>query len=104
MERPGFEVVEHDIVDHCISTTSVRSTTGVPNGTGSLPVQPRAYDEDLGRWHRQHARYGQGQGIRLLHTSTSEVYGDPEISPQRGLQRERESDRSQSYYDEAKGG
>ena len=36
------------------------------------------------------------KGIRLLHTSTSEVYGDPEISPQRGdYNVERESDRSQ---------
>jgi UDP-glucuronate decarboxylase len=88
-KEPAFELVEHDVVDDL-----PRSLT---NGSAKLthiyhlacPASPPHYQADpehtmltnvLGT--RNLLRLAEETGARMLLSSTSEVYGDPEVHPQ----------------------
>ena len=83
--RPGFELVEHDVVHglpiegpvtvvlHFASPASPPVYLGRPIATLEVGAIGTQHALELARKH---------EGARLLLASTSEVYGDPEVSPQ----------------------
>tara|TARA_Y100000589_G_scaffold321555_1_gene353114 strand:- start:364 stop:1374 length:1011 start_codon:yes stop_codon:yes gene_type:complete len=84
MERPGFEVVEHDIVDP-LYLDGIEAIYNL-----ACPAAPGHYQYNPVRTLKTSVvgiinmlGMAKAKGIRILHTSTSEVYGDPQVTPQR---------------------
>ncbi|WP_367280018.1 UDP-glucuronic acid decarboxylase family protein [Sphingomonas sp. LHG3406-1] len=86
--REGFDFVEHDVTEQLPQSLDGRGFTHVFNL--ACAASPPAYQADpehtmltnvLGS--RNLLRFAEGQRARYLLASTSEVYGDPEVHPQR---------------------
>lgn len=84
---PGFEFVEHDVIADWPAAIQARALTHIFHlACAASPDQYQADPEHtmltnvLGT--RNALRLAERTGARLLLTSTSEVYGDPEIHPQ----------------------
>ena len=86
----GFEFVEHDVVDNLPQWLRGGRTRLTHIYHLACPASPPHYQADpehtmltsvLGT--RNALRLAEETGARLLLTSTSEVYGDPEVHPQR---------------------
>ena len=86
--RAGFDFVRHDVVEPLPASIQDRRFTRIFNL--ACAASPPHYQKDpehtlltnvLGTRHL--LRLAEKQGARFLLTSTSEVYGDPEIHPQR---------------------
>ena len=84
--RPGFDFVRHDVVEPLPAAIRERRFTRIYNL--ACAASPPHYQKDpehrlltnvLGTRHL--LRLAEKQGARFLLTSTSEVYGDPEIHP-----------------------
>jgi dTDP-glucose 4,6-dehydratase len=83
--RPGFELVEHDVIHglpiegpvaavlHLASAASPPAYLDRPIATLEVGALGTQHALELARKH---------DGARLLLASTSEVYGDPDVSPQ----------------------
>jgi dTDP-glucose 4,6-dehydratase len=83
--RPGFELLEHDVVHglpiegpvaavlHLASPASPPMYLARPIATLEVGALGTQHALDLARKH---------DGVRMLLASTSEVYGDPDVSPQ----------------------
>jgi nucleoside-diphosphate-sugar epimerase len=87
--RAGFEIVEHDVIDDLPSWFVGRGTKFTHIYHLACAASPPHYQADpehtmltnvLGT--RNMLRLAEETGARLLLTSTSEVYGDPEVHPQ----------------------
>ena len=85
---PRFDLIEHDVIDPAPARLRSIRWSGVLNL--ACPASPPHYQADpehtlltsvLGT--RNLLRLAEDTGARLLLTSTSEVYGDPEVHPQR---------------------
>ncbi len=85
---PRFDLVEHDVIDAVPARLRSIRWSGVLNL--ACPASPPHYQADpehtlltsvLGT--RNLLRLAEDTGARFLITSTSEVYGDPEVHPQR---------------------
>ncbi|PAX08621.1 UDP-glucuronic acid decarboxylase family protein [Sphingomonas lenta] len=88
--RPGFRFVEHDIVlplPETVTAQAHRITRVYNLACAASPPQYQADPEHtmltnvVGTHHL--LRLAEKAGARFLLTSTSEVYGDPEVHPQR---------------------
>jgi UDP-glucuronate decarboxylase len=88
MRQPHFELIEADIVAPLPARLARRRFDEIYNL--ACPASPPIYQADpehtlltsvLGSLHL--LRLAEACGARLLLTSTSEVYGDPEVHPQR---------------------
>ena len=86
--NPNFTFVEHDIVHELPERLTAKPYTHIVNA--ACAASPPHYQADpehtmltnvLGT--RNLLRVAEEHGARLLLTSTSEVYGDPELHPQR---------------------
>jgi UDP-glucuronate decarboxylase len=86
---PRFEVVEHDVIDALPQWFRLRGTKFTHIYHLACAASPPHYQADpehtmltnvLGT--RNMLRLAEETGARLLLTSTSEVYGDPEVHPQ----------------------
>ena len=84
MNHQGFEVIRHDIVNPLM----LDDIDGIYNL--ACPASPGHYQYNPVRTMKTSVLgiinmlgLAKAQGIRILHTSTSEVYGNPEVSPQR---------------------
>ncbi|MCH2133112.1 MAG: SDR family oxidoreductase [Phycisphaerales bacterium] len=84
LKRPGFEVIRHDIVDP-LYLDGIEAIYNL-----ACPAAPGHYQYNPVRTLKTSVvgiinmlGMAKAKGIRILHTSTSEVYGDPEVSPQR---------------------
>lgn len=84
----GFDFISHDVVDALPTALGKQRFTHVYNL--ACAASPPHYQADpehtmltnvLGTRHL--LRFAEAQGARFLLTSTSEVYGDPEMHPQR---------------------
>jgi nucleoside-diphosphate-sugar epimerase len=83
--RDGFSFVKHDVTNYIYVDGAGRLRAAL-RVAGQPDRLPRAADPDAeGRLarHAQGARPGQGEGARFLLASTSEVYGDPLVHPQK---------------------
>ncbi len=87
-QRRGYAFVQHDVVDPLPAAIRDGRFTRIYNL--ACPASPPHYQKDpehtmltnvLGTRHL--LRLAEKQSARFLLTSTSEVYGDPEIHPQR---------------------
>lgn len=84
VERPGFTLVEHNVIDGLPIEGSVEAVLHLAS-----PASPRAYlarpleTLAVGSAGTRHAlELAAAQGARFLLASTSEVYGDPAVHPQ----------------------
>ncbi|QIK78579.1 NAD-dependent epimerase/dehydratase family protein [Sphingomonas piscis] len=87
--NPRFEVVEHDVIDELPQWFRMRGTKFTHIYHLACAASPPHYQADpehtmltnvMGT--RNMLRLAEELGARLLLTSTSEVYGDPEVHPQ----------------------
>ncbi|WP_246448832.1 UDP-glucuronic acid decarboxylase family protein [Sphingomonas sabuli] len=85
--NPAFRLVEHDVIDELPAELKRLRFTRIYHL--ACPASPPHYQEDpehtmmtnvVGT--RNMLRLAESVGARLLLTSTSEVYGDPEVHPQ----------------------
>ena len=84
MGHPNFEFVQHDIIEPFKTTQSFDFIYNM-----ACPASPPRYQEDPIQTFRTNVRgaenlleLAQSVGARILQASTSEVYGDPRVSPQ----------------------
>ncbi|MGI4878714.1 MAG: UDP-glucuronic acid decarboxylase family protein [Janthinobacterium lividum] len=106
--EPGFEFVEADVVDPLPARVRGRAFTHVFNL--ACPASPPHYQADpehtmmtnvIGT--RNLLRLAEAKAARFLLTSTSEVYGDPEVHPQHeGYRGEVNCTGPRACYDEGK--
>lgn len=83
--KPGFEFVEHDIIERFETASNVDLIFNM-----ACPASPPKYQADPLRTFRTNI-YGADNLLklacekkaRILQASTSEVYGDPQVTPQR---------------------
>jgi UDP-glucuronate decarboxylase len=85
--RPGFRLVVHDITQPLPDDPALAEVGRVFNL--ACPASPSKYQLDpvqttltsvLGIWHL--LQLAERTGARLLQTSTSEIYGNPQVHPQ----------------------
>ena len=85
--NPAFELIEHDVIDEV--PQSLRSAGLTHIYSLACPASPPHYQSDpehtlltsvLGT--RNMLRLAEETGARMLLSSTSEVYGDPDVHPQ----------------------
>ena len=88
ISHPGFSLVEHDVIDELPPRLKrIRFTHSIHLACAASPPHYQANPEHtmltnvLGT--RNLLRLAEETGARLLLTSTSEIYGDPEVHPQR---------------------
>jgi UDP-glucuronate decarboxylase len=89
-QEPGFEFVEHDVVTPLPASITERAASLSRVYNLACAASPPQYQADpehtmltnvVGSHHL--LRLAERAGARYLLTSTSEVYGDPEVHPQR---------------------
>jgi UDP-glucuronate decarboxylase len=85
LNHPGFEFIEHDITEPLEVAGSLQRVFNL-----ACPASPPHYQRDpiatmrtcvLGAYNM--LELAKEKGARILQASTSEVYGDPEVHPQR---------------------
>lgn len=82
---PGFELVRQDIVqpfdvDGAVDFVFNLASPASPIDYAQLPLETMR----VGSWGTEHAlRLAERKGARFLQASTSEIYGDPLVHPQR---------------------
>jgi UDP-glucuronate decarboxylase len=81
-DNPSFEVIRHDVAEP-ISLEVDGSTTWPARRRRCTTSSTRQDGADLGAGRDQHAVAGEALNARMLQASTSEVYGDPAVHPQR---------------------
>ncbi len=83
--RPGFSFVEHDIVQPLSITGPFQTVYNLACPASPVDFGPRRLNilEVCSRGVWNLLDFCRQSGARLLHTSTSEVYGDPQEHPQR---------------------
>ena len=82
--RDGFEVIQHDIVDPLmIDGIDAIYNLACPAAPGHYQYNPVRTMKTSVLGIINMLGIAKAKGIRILHTSTSEVYGDPEVTPQR---------------------
>ena len=84
LDNPNFEYVQHDVVDRFKTTQKFDFIYNM-----ACPASPPRYQEDPIKTFQTNVRgaenlleLAQATGARILQASTSEVYGDPQVSPQ----------------------
>jgi len=86
-DHPGFRFVRHDIVDPLPDEVAAFEARRIFNL--ACPASPAYYQRNpvatvlastVGGWRL--LELARASGARLLHVSTSEVYGDPKVHPQ----------------------
>lgn len=87
MNKSGFDIVEHDIVEPLPQRVLDSEWDGIFNlACAASPPHYQARPVHTfrtsvwGNWNL--AQLALSQKVRLLYTSTSEVYGDPQVHPQ----------------------
>ncbi len=87
LSHPQFTLIEHDVIVPLPAAAGADAATHVFNL--ACPASPAHYQRHpvettlantLGTWRL--LELVRQSGARLLHTSTSEVYGDPQVHPQ----------------------
>ena len=105
LERPGFEFIEHDVIDGLPPLPAITSiyhlaSPASPPGYQRYPLETLRVNSEGTRHLLELASQ---HGARFLYASTSEIYGDPLEHPQRETYRGNVSSTGpRSMYDEAK--
>jgi UDP-glucuronate decarboxylase len=105
LDHPNFEFVQHDVIDPFTTSKNINLIYNM-----ACPASPPRYQADPIQTFRTNVHgaenlleLAQAKGARILQASTSEVYGDPEISPQHeGYYGNANTMGPRSCYDEGK--
>ncbi|MEE2907611.1 MAG: UDP-glucuronic acid decarboxylase family protein [Planctomycetota bacterium] len=84
LDNPGFELIRHDIVEPLfLDNIDAIYNLACPAAPGHYQYNPVRTLKSSVVGIINMLGMAKAKGIRILHTSTSEVYGDPQVSPQR---------------------
>ena len=82
LERPNFEFVRHDVIDPYKAEVDQIYNLACPAAPGHYQYNPIKTTKTSVMGAINMLGLAKRLGARILHASTSEVYGDPEIHPQ----------------------